>query len=110
MLLLRFDVWKLGLVVPLQEVCCDVPSRDLRIIEGQRGVIDGSPNHLVWIREVVFVMTVGAAESRDCCDGIAAPASATSTLLVVCASGRHIAQRDAREGSDIYTDFHRRGA
>ena len=109
-LVLRLDRWELGLVVPLEQVRSDMTPRDLGVVERESRIVNGAPDHLVGMREVVLVVAVSAAErghGRDC---VSAPACSACALLVVRARRRHVPERDAREGADVDADLHRRRA
>src|SRR5687767_1624688 len=94
-------------MVVLQQKRSDVPARDLRIIEGELWVYDVAANHSGGFREVVLVMAVRTAEGDHGGDRVAAASGAPGTLLIVRASGRHVAQGDSRQHANIDTDLHR---
>ena len=58
----------------------------------------------------MLIMAVGAAESDDGRDGVAATARPSGTLLIVRAARRHIAQGNAGQDTQVDANLHRRRA
>ena len=109
-LILRPNGRQLGLVVALEQICCYVPPRDFAVIEGEGGIVDRPADHLIWVREMVLVVTIGTPERGDGCNRIGSPPSASCALLVVRSRWWHVPQRHAGERPDVDAYLHRRRA
>src|SRR5258708_2174401 len=99
-------VRKAILVIALKQVSRYMASRDLVVVQSQLRILNGTTNHLIRIREVMFVMTVSASESSDRGHCIAAPARSACTLLIIGPGGGHISERYTGKRSDVDSYFH----
>ena len=78
-------------MVALQEVGADVSSDDLAVVERESRIDHIASDHPVRFGEVVLVVAVGTPEGDDRGHGIAATAGPPRPLLIVGATGWHVA-------------------
>src|SRR5262245_57423305 len=108
--LIRIDLWQPLLMIVLQQEGANVPAYDVGVVEGKRWVDNIPSDHAIRCRKIVLIMAIGASKCEYGGHGIPAAAGTTSTLLIIGASGRHVAKRNAGKCAKIDADLHRRRA
>src|ERR1700692_4796015 len=88
---LRVDPPNPRLMVLLQQVGSQMPTSNIGVFQREARIDHRTADHLVRRGKIMVVVAVRASESDHGCYGRSSPSGPAGPLLIICASGRHVA-------------------